>query len=229
MATSLAALAATKPFEDPLAYLPSSTVREYKREQVIYSPDQHSESIYLVLAGKVKVYRIADDGHQILVDIYRTDELFGDSALIGSLKGREKAVALEPDTGIMAWTASEVEELMRRRPQLSIALLQLMANRCIYLGWRIESFSSDKIERRLAQTLIYFSERFGQARDDGAIQMMPFTHELLSQYVGTSRESITYYMNEFRRRGRLAYSRTGIVVYPDAIKQSLRQRSSKAD
>lgn len=229
MATSAAALTSPKPFEDPLACLPTSTVRAYKKEQVIYSPEQNSESIYLVLAGKVKVYRIADDGHQILVDIYRTDDLFGDSALIGSLKGREKAVALEPDTGIMAWSASEIEELMTQRPQLSIALLQLMANRCIYLGWRIESFSTDKIERRLAQTLIYFSQRFGHALEDGTIQMMPLTHELLAQYVGTSRESITYYMNLFRRHGRLSYSRAGIVVYPDAIKQSLRQRSRKAD
>lgn len=229
MATSAMAFAAPKAFEDPLAYLPTSAVRAYQKDQVIYSPEQDSESIYLVVAGKVKVYRIADNGQQTLVDIYRTDELFGDSALIGSLKGREKAVALEQDTGIMAWTANEIEELMIRRPQLSIALLQLLANRCIYLGWRIESFSSDKIEQRLAQTLIYFSERFGQTREDGAIQMMPFTHELLSQYVGTSRECVTYYMNEFRRHGRLNYSRSGIVVYPDAIKQSLRQRSSRPD
>jgi hypothetical protein len=37
--------------------------------------------------------------------------------------------------------------------------------------------------------------------------MIPFTHELLSQYVGTSREIVTHYMNQFRRQGYLRYSR----------------------
>ncbi len=34
--------------------------------------------------------------------------------------------------------------------------------------------------------------------------MMPLTHELLSQYVGTSREIVTHYMNQFRRQGTCA-------------------------
>ena len=46
--------------------------------------------------------------------------------------------------------------------------------------------------------------------------MIPFTHELLSQYVGTSREIVTHYMNQFRRQGYLRYSRKGILLHRDA-------------
>jgi len=49
------------------------------------------------------------------------------------------------------------------------------------------------------------------------VRMAPFTHELLAQYVGTSREIVTYYMNQFRRRGYLRYSRKGITLYRDAL------------
>jgi CRP-like cAMP-binding protein len=96
-------------------------------------------------------------------------------------------------------------------------------------GHRIESFSVDNIARRLARTLIRFSERLGQRNDDGSVQMMPFTHELLSQYVGTSREIVTHYMNQFRREGYLRYSRKGILLYRDAMRDWLRQQAAAAD
>ena len=91
---------------------------------------------------------------------------------------------------------------------------------------RIESFSVDNVARRLARTLIRFSERFGRSQEDGSIEMMPFPHELLSQCVGTSRETVTHYMNQFRRQGYLRYSRKRIVLYLDAMKGWLRQQQS---
>ena len=53
--------------------------------------------------------------------------------------------------------------------------------------------------------------------------MAALTHELLAQYVGTSREIVTHYMNQFRRQGYLGYSRKGISLYRDAFKEWLRQ------
>ena len=51
-------------------------------------------------------------------------------------------------------------------------------------GNRIESFSIDNIARRLARALIRFSERLGHVAENGSVQMIPFTHELLSQIRG---------------------------------------------
>jgi CRP-like cAMP-binding protein len=59
--------------------------------------------------------------------------------------------------------------------------------------------------------------------EDGSVRMTPFTHELLSQYVGTSREIVTQYMNQFRRQGYLKYSHKGIVLYREAFRDWLRQ------
>jgi CRP/FNR family transcriptional regulator, cyclic AMP receptor protein len=74
------------------------------------------------------------------------------------------------------------------------------------------------------RTLIRFSERLGQTNEDGSVQMIPFTHKLLAQYVGTSREVITLFMNRFRREGYLNYSRRGdIVIRRDALAAWLRE------
>jgi CRP-like cAMP-binding protein len=174
-----------------------------------------------VIDGKVKVYRIADDGRAVVVDIYQPDEFFGESALLNSPTRGEQALALE-NTKLMTWRTSEIEELVLQRPRLAVALLQILVQRSIDFGHRIESFSVDNIERRLARTLVRFAERLGQKAGDGSVEMMPFTHELLSQYVGTSREIVTHHMNHFRRQGYLRYSRKGILVYRDAMRSWLR-------
>ena len=133
-------------------------------------------------------------------------------------------MALEK-TKLMTWTTSEIEEIIAKRPRLAIALLQILVERTLEFSRRIESFSVDNISRRLARSLIRFSDRLGAAEDDGATCMVPFTHELLSQYVGTSREIVTHYMNQFRRLGYVKYSRKGITLYRDALSEWLSQKA----
>jgi len=206
----------TRPLEDPLAHLPCSNILEYRKGQTIYSHERPSAGIYLIIDGNVKVCRTADDGRQVVVDVYQPDDFFGESALLGTSERNETAVALER-TRVMSWTTPEIEDIATRRPKLAIALLQLLVQRSVEYGSRIESFSTDNISRRLARSLVRFSERLGHETEDGMVQLIPFTHELLSQYVGTSREIVTHFMNQFRRQGYLSYSRKGIMIRKDAL------------
>jgi CRP/FNR family cyclic AMP-dependent transcriptional regulator len=219
------ALAVPQQLEDPLVYLSSSSILEYQKGQTIYSHNQPSTNVFLVIEGTVKVCRMADEGRPVVVDIYQNEEFFGESALLNSPRRDEQAVAIE-NTKVMTWTLSEIEEIVTRRPRLAIALLQMLVQRSIDFGHRIESLSVDNIAKRLGRTLIRFAERLGQDTEDGSVEMMPLTHEFLSQYVGTSREIVTQYMNQFRRQGYLRYSRKGIFVHRDALKDWFRQNAA---
>jgi CRP/FNR family transcriptional regulator, cyclic AMP receptor protein len=154
----------------------------------------------------------------VMVDIYRSDEFFGESALAGQTHRMEEAVALERSE-LMSWSREEIEENAALRPKLGIALLQLIVRRSVDFSSRIESFSTDSVQRRLARTLVRFARRFGNEAADGSVIMDAFTHGLLSQYVGTSREIVTHYMNEFRREGYLQYSRGFIALRPHALRE----------
>jgi CRP/FNR family transcriptional regulator len=222
MATSTPLITPQRTLEDPLAHLPCSSIVEYKKGQMIYNQDQPSTNIYLIIAGRIKVSRLADDGHQVVVDIYQPDEFFGESAFLNLPHRCEAATALE-NTKVMTWTTAEIEDIILKRPRLSVALLQILVQRTLDFTLRIESFSVDNISRRLARSLLRFSERLGTVEDDGSVRMTAFTHELLSQYVGTSREIVTHYMNQFRRQGYLKYSRKEVILYRDAFRDWLRQ------
>ena len=208
--------------EDPLIYLPRSSVLEYRKGQVIYGRNQPSTNIYLVVDGKVKVSRLTGNGREVVVDIYQTDEFFGESAFLSPGSRSDEAVAFE-NAKVMTWTSAEIVHITTTLPRLALALLQFVVQRNIDLTHRIESFSVDDISRRIARTLIYFSERMGIPEADGSTRLIPLTHELLAQYVGTSREVITLHMNRLRREGYVGYSRKGMILYRAALREWLLQ------
>src|SRR6266567_2226848 len=168
-----------------------------RKGKTIYCEGQPSNSIYLVIDGKVKVSRVLDNGREVILDVYQADEFFGESAFVRLTRVSERAVAIEA-TKIMTWITAHIEEINARNPKLMVAILQLIIQRSMEFTRRIQSLSVDNIETRLAHTLIRFSERLGQNAEDGSVRMMAFTHELLAQYVGTSREVVTQHMNQFR-------------------------------
>jgi CRP/FNR family transcriptional regulator len=206
--------------EDRLGYLPVSATTAYSKGQVIFGPQRPSKSIYLALTGAVAISHVTQNGPEVLLEIVRPDELFGESAFLDIPRPLEQAMAIDQVT-VMEWSVSEIAELVMQRPRLGVALLQTLVQRNLECNRRIQSFSLDTIERRLARSLIRFSERLGAREEDGSTRMMPITHEMLSRYVGTSREVISHYMNRFRRRGCLEYSRSGIVLRCDSLKTLL--------
>jgi hypothetical protein len=121
----------------------------------------------------------------------------------------------------------EIEQLSMRRPQLALALLHIAVQRSVELRARIESFSLDKMADRLVRALIHFSERFGQVTEDGSVQMIPLTHALLAQYIGTSREIVTSQMNFLRDHGYLRHSRKGIWLQCEALNEWLKAGRSR--
>jgi CRP/FNR family cyclic AMP-dependent transcriptional regulator len=209
-----------KQFEDVLAHLPISATTMYRKGRVVYGPDSPSKSIHLLITGRIEISQRAENGRDVLLEIVLPEELFGESAFLALPHTSEQARAVV-DASVMAWAVSDIETLVTRRPRLALALLQIVAQRNAELIRRIESLSIDTVEKRLVRLLIRLSERIGSPEQDGCVRLMPLTHTLLSRYVGASREVITHYMNGFRRKGLVSYSRAGIVFHCNTLRTVL--------
>jgi len=153
--------------------------------------------------------------------------LFLRSSLLGSAQYSERALALDNVT-LMSWTAGEIEEQVERQPQLGIALLQMLIGRGLDYKERLQSFALDKTPERVVRALLRFAERLGSRTEDGSVRIPPLTHQVISEYVGTSREIVTFQMNHLRQKGLLRYSRKGIQVYVDALKEHLQAQTGGA-
>lgn len=213
--------------EDALMYLPRKGVTDYRKGQVIFDEHQPSKGLNLVVHGRVKLTIPMDDGVQTVVDIYTTDDFFGESSLLGATPYPERALAIDNVT-LMSWSAVEIEEQVEKQPRLGIALLQMLVKRGQDYEARLQSFALDKTPERVVRSLLRFAERLGSPTEDGSIQILPLTHQVISEYVGTSREIVTFQMNHLRQKGYLRYSRKGIQVYADALREHLRDHVNQS-
>jgi CRP/FNR family transcriptional regulator, cyclic AMP receptor protein len=209
--------------EDALNYLPRKPLLEFAKGRVIYDAQQPAANMYLVVSGRVKVSTTAEDGCQTIVRIVASEGLFGEGALLGQGARPEQALALET-VNTMAWPALEVEAQIEREPKLGIALAQYLVARCIDLEDRIESMAFYKTPERVAIALLQLAASLGEESADGTTRVPSLTHHVIAEFVGTSREIVTFQMNRLRRLGLLRYSRRYIDVNVVAIQETLRER-----
>lgn len=213
---------------DILDYLPHSTLMRYPAGKTIYTRGQPAIHLYLVVSGRVRIFRTVPRHHSLILDVYGRDEIFGESALLDTGFRSDAAVTLET-TKLMMWTAEEIRNVVRVRPQVGLALGEVLTQRLIDYGNRIESLAADDISERLARVLILWAERMGHGLADGSVQINGLGHELLAQYVFASRASVTHWLMVFRRKGMLDYSRSRIRIQPSALTDWLQVRTGDAE
>src|SRR4029079_3690557 len=141
--------------------------------------------------------------------------------LLDHSRHSDVAVALEA-TDLMIWTAEEIRNVVQLRPPVGGALGQILTQRLIAFRNRLESFAAGDIKQRLARSLIHMAERLGQPAKDGSVHITGLRHELLSEYVVSSRVSVTHWLKYFRRNGLLDYDRNRLRVFPQALAEWLK-------
>jgi CRP/FNR family cyclic AMP-dependent transcriptional regulator len=209
--------------EDPLTYLPRKPVQEFAKKRVIYDPQQPSDHLYVVILGRVKLSNLTDEGGQLVARIVSSEGLFGEGCLVGAYRRQEAAVALDNVT-LMSWSGAEIENQIEREPRLGLALSQYLVRQCIELQDRIESMAVYKTPERVMLALIQLADSLGSPMADGSTRVSALTHHTIAEFVGTSREIVTFQLNRLRRAGMLRYSRKHMDIYTGPIQEVLRNQ-----
>jgi CRP-like cAMP-binding protein len=100
----------------------------YERGDPIYRFVDGPKEVFLVIRGKVLVYLLAQNDRRFLLDIYAPDDFFGLSVLLPSRTVPEQAVAMEK-CEVMSWNVAQIQQFENERPQLGLALVQMLARR----------------------------------------------------------------------------------------------------
>jgi CRP/FNR family cyclic AMP-dependent transcriptional regulator len=206
--------------KDPLAFLPRKRVQYFAKGRLIYGVENSARDLYVVILGRVKVSTTADDGVQTVSRMVHAEGFFGEPCLVAPAARRESATALD-DVTLMSWSREEVELQIEREPQLGIALSQYLVRECLELQDRIESVASRKTPERVMLALLQLAADLGAPTPEGATRIASLTHQTIAEFVGTSREIVTFQMNRLRRLGLCRYSRKFIDVYAPAMRESL--------
>ena len=71
------------------------TLIRYRKKQIIYSQGNHPNRLYYVIKGKVKTFKIHDDGKELVTELYSAGDFLGYIALLEETVYKDTAEALE--------------------------------------------------------------------------------------------------------------------------------------
>ena len=190
--------------------------KAFKRGEMIYLPNDISDSLILVSSGRVKLYHITSDGKQALLALVDPGELFGELALFSTSQREEFAEAMEATTLILI-PGVEIQKLMEEHPAVSVGVTKLMGLRMRRIERRLKSILFRSNRERLIHLLLELAEKYGRPTVDGVRLSIKLSHQDLASIIGSTRETVTVVLGELQNEKSISIEKRRITL-PD-IKQ----------
>jgi len=186
--------------------------KNFKRDQIIYRPDEPSQFIYMIAAGRVKIAHYLDDGKEVVKAILTKGEIFGELALAGEDKRTDFAQAMDEDTSICPMSIDELKALMWEDKELSFRLLKLVGLRLMRMERKLELLVFKDARTRVIEFLKDAASWKG--KKVGFETMIPtkLTHKDIASLTGTSRQTVTTILNELKGKNLIYFDRKKILI-----------------
>lgn len=181
--------------------------RVVRAHEPVFSAGDHSDSIYILVRGRVKLATASDNGKDIIVDLLKAGDILGETALIEDGVRQLTAEALE-ESVLLGLRCGDFEALMAEWPALANAVTKILARRLLQQQRQLQQLVSKSVSSRLAELL-----REKDRRDGGAGEIaLDLTHLEIAQLIGTSRETVTALLSRFQALRIIAHDRRRIRV-----------------
>ena len=186
--------------------------REYQRRQLIFTPEDRGDAVYLIKDGRVKLSRFDDRGREITLAILEEGELFGEEAMAPGELRRGYAEALSP-VKLLRLGRGEFERLLQENPELGLAVVQQMTQRLFGANSALEALAFRDVPQRLASVLLRLAERYGAKVAGGGLRIeLLLTHQELASMIASTRETTTTLLNRLKRDGVLESEGRWLIV-----------------
>ena len=183
--------------------------RHYDSEQVIYIEDDPAEYIYILETGWVKATRMTSEGREQAMAFMKPGNIFGDIAVFTDTNYPASVTALEP---VEVWVipAQEFLALLKRHPELAMAVIRRLGKRVMYFIGLVEDLSLRSVEARLAHTLL----RHAEVRDGRLIvpRQSWTTFDEMAVRLGTVRDVLSRALKTLEAEGLLRVEKQAIIL-----------------
>ena len=191
----------------------------YPSDTILFMEQQKSLGIYLLCEGQVKLSFSSREGKTLTLRIAKAGEVLG---LLSALSGNPYEVTARTlrSCQLAFVSSSDFKALLQKYP----AVLQRLA---CHLGWQYKAACEQLsavglgscVFERLAKFLLDWSVD-GGAPGNGNRFTLPLTHEEIAECIGTTRESVTRALSEFRVRGLIeSHGSTFIITNRAALQE----------
>ncbi|MFV0460019.1 MAG: Crp/Fnr family transcriptional regulator [Actinomycetales bacterium] len=180
----------------------AAPMRRLLAGQLIYSPGQPAEVLFILKAGRIRLFQVGQDGRTVTLGFVVPGEIFGEMSMLGQHLEHTFAEADE-DCLVCVMGRRDVERLLLADSRIATRVAE-------HLGRRVA-----ELERRLGESVLLSApDRIVATvlRMSAGGRAIRVTHEQLAELVGSTRETTTKVLGELSDRGLVALRRGRIVV-----------------
>jgi CRP/FNR family transcriptional regulator, cyclic AMP receptor protein len=181
-----------------------------EKGETIYDAGDESRVLYFLRSGFVKVGTITEDGRELVYDIRKAGDVFGELCAAEAPRP-DRALALEMCTFI-AVPLDHLLTVVQRDQALLLGLVQVFCGSLSNAYDQLSSVAFDGTVERLVKVLHKLGLKLGRDSPQGLEIAAYLTQEELAQMVAARRERVSLAMNFLRDRGLVQYSRRGYLV-----------------
>ncbi len=204
--------------EDRVALEETGRRRSFPRGAVLMYAGEPGDRVMIVLEGRVKITRAAEDGQDNLLNIRGPGDLLGELSFIDEDVRLADVTALEPVTALVL-ASSEFRRYLEARPRVAFAILTMLSRRYRDAAVRRAELMTLDTPGRLAARLLELAGRYGEPTDRGLVITLPISQEELGAFVGASHAGLAKALQTFRELGWITTERRRIIVHDaDALR-----------
>ena len=186
----------------------------YKSNAIVFRQGDPTDAVYFIESGRIKLSRVGANGREVILAVLMNDDFLGENCLIDQPAHPGTAVALT-DSQLLRIEKSALLALLRTNQAFAEHFISYLVSRNARFEDELQSQLSNSAERRLARCLLLLAY---VDTTRAPMALVPYiSHETLAQIIGTTRARISRFMNTFRERGWIEYSRREIVVHPTLL------------
>lgn len=197
-------------------------LREYDKGEIIFHQGDHSRDFYVIMEGKIRVFRISPSGNETTIDIFSTGDVIGEFATVDNQPRSATARAITRCV-LLAMTQEKFLQRVREMPDLALGMMRLLAGKVRWTATYAETVAQFDAAGRLLYILLLYTERFGEEIEKGKRYTLDLalSQSDLASLVGARREWVNRILRDWRKRGLIEYraGRITILDLPAAEKE----------
>lgn len=170
----------------------------YKRGQSIFTEGNRPNGVFCVYSGKVKVYKLDQDGREQITRLAKQGDILGYRSLISGDVYSASAEPLE-EAKICHVPSSVFFEKLESNRNLSKAFMKLLSDDLRVAESRLADMAHKPVRERVAEALLMIAEMYGLTEDKAIDVNM--TRQDLANIVGTASESVIRLLSELKKEG----------------------------
>lgn len=190
---------------------PTVYERRYRKGAVIFGEGEPGEAVYYLVSGRVRMYRLTEDGREQVLRIWAPGTLF---ALVVMLDRGSYPATAEAMEDVVVWVirVDDLVRLLNRYPEVAGRIYHSVGSRLRDVQDRAHDLAARRAHGRVASLLLRMAEEQGEAVSGGTRVAVGVTHQDLGKLVGVSRETVTRALSDFRRERSIRIEQDAIVI-----------------